>query len=174
MAEAKTNFIDDALPVNVDSYQRDRLLRCAQLVQDQDKLKQCVGILKQRYDEKKMVQRLLRLVTKIVFKQMYPEGWNEMYKQVHINGGEFVLNIEMEPYVWRGNNATFRKLTQLYEGMLRHQCDRERMNAFMQALVDTLTIGNMNNLKFKKRVIINEILGDKPIEEIVREYIPSQ
>ena len=172
MAEAKTNFIDDALPDNVDLYQRDRLLRCAQLVQDQGKLRQCVEILKQRYDEKKLVQRLLRLMTQIVLKQMYPGRWKVMYNRLHLNGGEFVLNIEMEPYVWMNNK--FSKLTQLYEGMLRHECDREKMNEFMQKLVNELTDGNIRNLKLNKRDIISKIRDGNSIDDIVGEYIPSE
>ena len=172
MAEAKTNIIIDALPDNDYSGQRERLLRCAQLVQDQGKLRQCVEILKQRYDEKKLVQRLLRLVTKMVLAEKYPNRWKYMYKQVHINGGEFVLNIVMEPYVW--TSRKFGNLTQLYEGMLRAECDRERMNDFMQKLVNHLTRNNIRNLKLNKRAIISKIREGNSIDEIVREYIPSE
>ena len=107
---------------------------------------------------------------------MYPGIWKVMYKQLHINGGEFVLNIEMQPYVWRENNAAFGKLTHLYEGMLRHECDHKRMNEFMQELVDRMDQVNMRNIigKLSRRAIISKILGDKPIKDIVGEYIPSE
>lgn len=171
MAEAKTNFIDDALPNNVVPHQRDRLLRCVQLVEKRDQLKDCVAILKEQYDEKNMMSRLQRLVTKMVLAQKYT-NWKAIYNRVGLGGGEFVLNIQMQPYVWM--NSKFINLTQLYEGMLRAQCDRERMNEFMQNLVNELTVGNIRNLKLNKRDIISKIREGNSIDEIVDEYIPSE
>ena len=71
MAVAKTDFIIDALPDNVNVVERDRLLRSAQLVEERDQLRRCVAILKEQYDEKNMMSRLQRLVTKMVLAQKY-------------------------------------------------------------------------------------------------------
>lgn len=173
MAEAKTNIIIDALPDNVNMVERDRLLRSAQLVQDKNQLRQCVAILKVQYDEKNMMSRLQRLVTKMVLAQKY-ENWKAIYNKVGLTGGEFVLNITLEPYVWL-NQRAMNSLIFLYQGMLNKECDLDRMNEFMQRLVGYMEPNNLRDIigKLKRREIINKILGDRPIQEIVSHYIPS-
>ena len=167
------DFIIDALPEKVNKVELDRLLRSAQLVEKRDQLKDCVAILKEQYDEKNMMSRLQRLVTKMVLAQKY-KNWKVIYNKVGLSGGEFILNIRIEPYVWL-NERAMNSLVFIYQGMLNKGCDISRMNAFMQALVENMDKYNMRNIigKLNRRVIINKILGDKPIQEIVSPYIPS-
>ena len=51
------------------------VFRRAELIHNQNQLMECFNILKEQYDEKKLVTRLLRLVTKMVLAQMY-DDWN--------------------------------------------------------------------------------------------------
>ena len=181
MAEAKTHFIVNALPDNVEPLARDRLSRSAQFVQDQEKLRQCVYILKNQYEEAKLSPRLLRLVTKMVLAERYPERWKAIYKQIGgVAGGQLVLNVQLPEHIMN-NQQVFTNLRNIYYSMGQKRCNPDRMNEFMQLLVNHMTTGNMGNvikkLRNRRRSLITkilEILDGEAIDGIVGEYIPSE
>ena len=173
MAEAKTNFIINALPDNVDPLERNRLLRSAQIVENQEQLRKCVAILKEQYDEKRLSARLLRLVTKMVLAEKYEEHWKAIYQKIGSDGRQLVLNIKLEPYILT-DSYVFKRLSHLYFSLER-QCDPERTNKFMQTLVEHMTPDNMKGIieRLKRREIISKLTSDEDINTIVNEYIPS-
>ena len=179
MAEAKMHFIVNALPDSVEPLARDRLSRSAQFVQDQGKLRQCVDILKSQYDEALLSPRLLRLVTKMVLAERYGEdNWKDIYKQIGgAAGGQLVLNVELPAFIINKPQA-FINLRNIYYSMGQKRCNPDRMNDFMQRLVNQMTMGNMGNviknLRNRRRSLITKILHDNAIDKIVREYIPSE
>lgn len=178
MAEAKTHFIVNALPDNVEPLARDRLSRSAQFVQDQGKLRQCVDILKDQYDEAKLSPRLLRLVTKMVLAERYGDRWKAIYKQIGgAAGGQLVLNVQLPEHIMN-NPLVFTNLRNIYYSMGQKRCNPDRMNDFMRGLVNRMTIDNMQNvikqLRNSRRSLITKILDGEAIEVIVNEYIPSE
>lgn len=177
MAEAKTHFIVNALPDNVEPLARDRLSRSAQFVQDQNQLRRCVDILKNQYDEALLSPRLLRLVTKMVLAERYGDTWKAIYKQIGgAAGGQLVLNVQLPDHIMN-NPLVFKKLTNIYHSMGQKGCNPDRMNEFMQRLVNHMTIVNMQNviknLNNRRRSLITKILNGEAIDGIVGEYIPS-
>ena len=178
MAEAKTHFIVNALPDNVEPLARDRLSRSAQFVQDQNRLRQCVHILKNQYEEAKLSPRLLRLVTKMVLAERYQDDWKAIYKQIGgAAGGQLVLNVRLPEHIMN-NPQVFTNLKNIYYSMGQKRCNPDRMNDFMQRLVNHMTSDNMQNvikqLRNSRRGLITKILDGEAIEVIVNEYIPSE
>ena len=58
-----------------------------------------------------------------------------VYKSIGLKGGEFVPNVELPSYI-RNNERAIVSLATLYDRMQSRQCNPERMNAFMRALLD--------------------------------------